>query len=54
MKQEVYDININERPNLPRRTQTDRADPTKPKAGIVDVVFVLDTTGSMDEYLQKI
>jgi hypothetical protein len=25
----------------------------KPAAGIVDVVFVVDTTGSMDEYLLK-
>ena len=29
------------------------SDPGKPKAGIIDVCFVVDTTGSMDVYLDK-
>lgn len=29
------------------------SDPGKPKAGIIDVCFVVDTTGSMDVYLEK-
>ena len=28
-------------------------DPSKPAAGIIDVCFVVDTTGSMDEYLDN-